>query len=192
MQITYLHVRYSFPLEHPECLLSSIRASDDGHWFGSRQLILLQLHVSLLGRLPICELPFWKGVWVSMWPSAVTASRSNSINAWNATDVSNIIFKKQWQLRHSQITVFSALPYLSVHTCKFTEILTSVFNRAHSFLSNKMSWRDLPYFTSAILPFNLITAKYQVLTILMQCSISCWIRNNETGLNLWFMVNCLN
>lgn len=62
----------------------------------------------------------------------------------------------------------------------------------HSFLSHKMSGCDLPYFTSAILPFNLITAKYQVVTILMLCSISHWIRNNETGLNLWFMVNCRN
>lgn len=79
----------------------------------------------------------------------------------------------QRQLQRPQITVFSALPYLPMHTRKSMETLTSVFNRAHSFLSNKMSGCDLPYFTSAILPFNLITAKYQVLTILMLCSISC-------------------
>lgn len=47
-------------------------------------------------------------------------------------------------------------------TRRSTETLTSVFNRALSFQSNKMSECDLPYFTNAILPFNLITAKYQV------------------------------
>lgn len=150
---------------------------------------------AFLGKLPSrpnYEHPFWKDIWGSVWPSGATASPSNDVNTCNSTDVSSFIFKKRWQLQHPQITAFSALPYLSVHTCKSTETLTAVFNRAHGFLSNKMSGCDLPYFTSAILPFNLITAKYQVLTILMLCSISYWIRNNKTGLNLWFMVNCLN
>lgn len=101
---------------------------------------------------PIYELPFWKDIQGSTQPSGVTAPHSNDVNACNSTDVSTFIFKKQWQLQCSQITAFSALPYLSVHTCKSTETLTSIFNRAHSFLSNKMSGCDLPYFTSAILP----------------------------------------
>lgn len=174
---------YSFPLKHPACLLLSIWTSGSYvHCFGFRQLILLWLHMGLPGQASISDLfmsfPFGR---ISGEASGATASHSNDVNACNATDVSIFIFKKQWQLQHPQITVFSALPYLSVHTCKSTETLTSVFNRAHSFLSNKMSGCDLPYFTSAILSFNLITAKYQVLTLLMLCSISYWIRNNETG-----------
>lgn len=111
---------------------------------------------------PISELPFWEQIWGSTWPSAVTASHSNDVNACNAIAVLCFIFKKQWQPQCPWITAFSALPYLSTQTCKSIETLTSVYNRAHRFRSNEMSECGLPYFTSVILPFNLITAKYQV------------------------------
>lgn len=75
----------------------------------------------------IYELPFWRNIWESMWPSGVTASQSRDVNACNVTDVSNFISK---QLQHPQITVFSALPYLPMHTCKSTQTLTSVSTRA--------------------------------------------------------------
>lgn len=55
------------------------------------------------------------------------------------------------------------LIYPHRHGCKSIETLTSVFNGAHRFRSYEMSECGLPYFTSVILPLNLITAKYQVL-----------------------------